>query len=136
MSTHNKNEELLKRTGTIDDMDALLAFKELSPDEKREVEIHKLLASALSGAAIDSIPIALRQSLYDIEKKPRIDLKKVRIPAFKELVPYLLFAAVVLLVIILPPFSKNEMLGLSTVIAVGSAYIFYDLLKSKFFFYR
>lgn len=136
MSTYIRNDDLLKRTGKISDMEALLALKDLSQDKRREIEIHKLIASALAGASMKGIPTALRQSLYEIEKKPRIDFAKVHIRSGKELVSFLSFATAVFLVIMLPLFFNNEMLRMSTAIAAGSAYIFYELFKSKFFFYR
>lgn len=126
-------EELLTHHPLSDEMNILLSDKNLSQEDLRIIESHKFIAEAIAELPKELIAESLMLKLYTIEHKSYKDFATDTMIDAKQFLPYCIVTGAIIVVL------NNDLIGVQTVIqnivvlSVGCSFVFYQLLKSKFF---
>jgi len=125
--------ELLELHSTIDEISALLENKNLSEVERRMIEDHTAIIVSLASLSTENIPESLQQKLYAIEKQSLRSMIIEMLNDSKQLLPMVLVLGG-LIVIVNSGLLEAKIAVQNIVIAsLASGFVFYQLLKSKFF---
>lgn len=125
--------ELLEQHSTIDELSALLENKNLSEVERRMVEDHTAIIASLASLPTENIPESLRQQLYVIEQQPVKSIVLEILNDSKRLLPSVLALGGLIVLFNSGLLEVQTAVRNIIVASLGSGFVFYQMLKSKFF---
>lgn len=132
MTTKTRIEELLETHAPITEMKNLLAKESLRDEEKRELIAHVMIAESVRNIPLKTIPDSLLQTLYSIEEGAlKHPMNRIQSPT--EFLPYATIAIATATILLLPSSLVYDILKYGFIAALGSGFVFYEMMKSNFF---
>jgi hypothetical protein len=133
MTNNSLLEELLTQYPRLNEIDILLSDKNLSEEDLQIIKLHRFIAETIAELPKERIPESLSQQLYTIELKSYKNFAADTMNDAKRFFPYFIVTSVIIVLL------NSNLIGVQTaiqniiVLSVGCTFVFYQLLKSKFF---